>query len=814
MTRYVCIHGHFYQPPRENPWLEAIEVQDSAYPYHDWNERIAAECYAPNAASRILDERDRIAAIVNNYARISFDFGPTLLSWLQEKSPETYAAVLDADRESRERFSGHGSALAHAYNHVILPLASPRDQRTQVLWGIADFSRRFGRPPEGMWLPETAMDLASLEVLAACGIRFTVLAPSQALRSRPLGATQWSDARAGAVDTTRAYRVALPSGGTIEVFFYDGGISRDVAFGGLLHSGEQFAARLLAASGVGQSPALVHIATDGETYGHHHPHGDMALAFALRAIGAAEDTRLTNYGEFLETHPPTDEAEILENTSWSCVHGLERWRSDCGCSSGAHPRWNQAWRAPLRAALDELRDGVARPFEESAGELLRDPWSARDAYAEVLLDRSAESVGRFFDAHALRTLSAAERTRALKLLELQRHGLLMYTSCGWFFDDVAGIEALQVLQYAGRVVQLAEDLFGNGFENRFRSSLAAAQSNRPAEGDGRQIYDRHIRPARVDLAKVGGHYAVRSLFEPYAPAARIYCYSVEREDFRIAETGKMKLGLGRARFTSEITGETERLAFGALHLGDHNVHGGVEPAPEDPAYETAAAALQHAFARADVPGVLRLLDSGFSGEAVSLKQLFRDEQRRILRIILESTREEAEEALRQIHERHLPLMRFLADVGSPLPRVFRATAEFVINADLRRALEAERLDASGVSALLEEAAREKVPVDAETLEYLLSQRLERFAREFAGEPGDLSRLETLRQAVELARRFPFPLRLWPVQNAFWRSLREEYTPMRARAESGDLEARAWLESVTALSERLTVRLPGEAEPRS
>jgi alpha-amylase/alpha-mannosidase (GH57 family) len=812
MPRYVCIHGHFYQPPRENPWLEAVEVQDSAYPYHDWNERIAAECYAPNAASRILDEQQRIAAIVNNYARISFDFGPTLLSWLEEKAPDAYAAVLDADRESRERFSGHGSALAHVYNHVILPLATSRDRRTQVVWGIADFRRRFGRAPEGMWLPETAVDVESLEVLAESGIRFTVLAPHQALRYRKAGESEWIDAPEAGIASTQAYRMALPSGRAIDLFFYDGAISREVAFGGLLHSGQQFAARLLsAAAGEDAGASLVHIATDGETYGHHHPHGDMALAYALRAIDAAEDVRLTNYGEFLEKHPPSFEVEIRENTSWSCEHGIRRWGGDCGCATGAHPLWNQAWRAPLREALDELRDRVAPPFEEKAGELLRDPWAAREAYVDVVLDRSPGNVERFFAAHALRPLSRAERTVALKLLELQRHAMLVYTSCGWFFDDLAGIEALQVLRYAGRVVQLAEELFGGPFEERFRASLAKAHSNRASEGNGGQIYDRHIRPARVDLPKLGGHYAVRSLFEPYAPEARIYCYEVEREDFRIAETGKMKLGLGRARFTSEITGESERLAFGALHLGDHNVHGGVAPAPEDAAYEAAAAAVEHAFARADVPEVLRLLDAGLGRHAVSLKLLFRDEQRRILRIILESSREEAEEALRQIHERHLPLMRFLADLGSPLPRVFRATAEFVINAGLRRVLGAETLDVSGVGALLEEAVREKVPLDAETLEYLFAQRLERFAREFGERPEDPERLETLRRAVELSRRFPFPVRLWPAQNAFWRALQQAYPSALDRAQSGDAAASAWVESATALAERLSVRMPGEAE---
>jgi hypothetical protein len=345
--------------------------------------------------------------------------------------------------------------------------------------------------------------------------------------------------------------------------------------------------------------------------------------------------------------------------------------------------------------------------------------------------------------------------------------MLMFTSCGWFFDDLAGIEGLQVLQYAGRVAQLAGKLFGDTSEERLRDSLSRARSNRSWEGDGREVWDRHVRPARVDLSTVGGHYVVRSLFEPYAPETRLYCYEVEREDFRLAEIEKMKLGLGRARFRSRITGESERLAFGALHLSDHNVHGRVAPAPEDAAWETLAGKLLHAFERADVPGVLRGLDASLGGEVVSLKLLFRDEQRRILRLVLESTRAEAEEALRRIHESHLPLLRFLADLNTPLPRVFRATAEFVINSGLRRALEREPLDVAAIGALLDEAARERIPLDAETLEFLLRQRLERFARNFAASPEDPARIETLRRGVELAKRFPFPVRLWAVQNSFW-----------------------------------------------
>ena len=338
MERYICIHGHFYQPPRENPWLETVEVQDSAYPYHDWNERITAECYAPNTAVRIVDGQNRIVRIVNNFARISFNFGPTLLAWLERADPDVYAAILAADRESRFRFSGHGSALAQVYNHMILPLANRRDRTTQVAWGLRDFQRRFGRFPEGIWLPETAVDLATLDVLAEQGLLFTILAPHQARRIRSLSgrARTWRDLIDGTIDPSMAYLVRLPSGRTLSVFFYDGPISRSVAFDGLLRYGEDLAHRLASAFVSTRTwPQLVHIATDGETYGHHHRYGDMALAYALDYIESHQLARLTNYGEYLEKHPPLYEVEIVENTSWSCIHGIERWRSDCGCNCGS-----------------------------------------------------------------------------------------------------------------------------------------------------------------------------------------------------------------------------------------------------------------------------------------------------------------------------------------------------------------------------------------------------------------------------------------------------------------------------------------------
>jgi alpha-amylase/alpha-mannosidase (GH57 family) len=440
--RYVCIHGHFYQPPRENPWLEEIELQDSAYPYHDWNERIAAECYAPNTASRLLDGEGRITGIVNNYSKISFNFGPTLLAWMERHDPSTYIAILEADKLSRKRFSGHGSALAQAYNHIIMPLANSRDKRTQIIWGIEDFQKRFGREPEGMWLPETAVDTETLEILAEQRIKFTILAPSQARCFRKIGENQeWQGVEGSKIDPTTSYLCRLASGRTLYLFFYDGPISQEVAFGGLLKNGEAFVQKLMGAFSEGRDqPQIVHIATDGETYGHHHRFGDMALAFCLHFIESSDLLTLTNYGEFLEKYPPIHEVQIFENSSWSCAHGVERWRNDCGCNSGMHSGWHQKWRGPLRGALDALRDQLIPAYTREASLYFKDPWQARDHYIEVILDRGEESIEAFLKKHTARELSKEEKSRVLKLLELQRHAMLMYTSCGWFFDEISGPE--------------------------------------------------------------------------------------------------------------------------------------------------------------------------------------------------------------------------------------------------------------------------------------------------------------------------------------------------------------------------------------
>ena len=807
MERYICIHGHFYQPPRENPWLEYVELQDSAYPYHDWNERVAAECYAPNSASRILDSEGYITQIVKNYSKISFNFGPTLLDWMQSTTPEIYKAVLDADQESQQAFSGHGSALAQPYNHMILPLANRRDRYTQIRWGIRDFEHRFQRKPEGMWLPETAVDLETLDILAELGIQFTILAPHQAGRVRKIGTDAWNDVSGGKIDPTMAYELRLPSGRKLGLFFYNDPIARAVAFEGLLATGEAFARRLTGAfSQEPSQPQLVHIANDGETYGHHHRFGDMALAFALHYIETNNLAKITNYGEYLEKHPPTHEVEVVENTSWSCPHGVERWRNDCGCNDGRHPKWNQAWRAPLRQALDWLRDTVAPKYEEKARQFLKDAWAARDDYIEVILDRSPENVQQFLSRHTTRELSPAEVITVLKLLELQRHAMLMYTSCGWFFDDLSRIETVQVIHYAGRVVQLAQELFGDDTERHFLELLGSAKSNIPEHGDGRRIYENFVKPSMIDLTKVAAHFAISSLFEEYGEQANIYCYHIDVDDYRSSVAGKSKLAVGRAKVTSGITGESGLLSFGVLHFGDHNVNAGVRGYEAEEAYQTMLQEVTKTFCGADFPEVIRLLDKHFGTSTYSLKDLFRDEQRKALDSILESTLSDIEVAYRQLYEHHFTPMRFLSDLGNPVPKAFYSAAEFILNSDLHRELGSQPLEVERIKGLLDEAKTWKVELDSEGLGYRLQQNLGEMMAKFVATPEDTVLLGSLVAAVEMARSVPFVVDFWQVQNLYYQMLHANYLEFKKRAEQGDQAAKEWAAQFVSLGKHLSIRV--------
>jgi len=804
--KYVCIHGHFYQPPRENPYLEAIELQDSAYPYHDWNERITAECYAPNAASRIVDSENRILQLLNNYARLSFNFGPTLLSWLKDQAPRVYQAILEADTESGQRFSGHGSAIAQAYNHMILPLANRRDKVTQVKWGIRDFESRFGRRPEGMWLPETAVDVETLEVLAENGIQFTILAPRQAQSVRPRNSSKYEDVSDARIDPARAYSAELPSKRRISLFFYDGPISQGVAFERLLDDGKRFADRLISGfSETRKGPQLVHIATDGESYGHHHHYGEMALSYALNEIEKGNIARLTNYGEFLERHPPKHVVEIVENSSWSCVHGVERWRSDCGCNSGGHP-WNQQWRAPLRAALDWLRDTLAPIFESRLAEYFREPWASRDDYIRVILDRSEPSRQAFFADHAIRPLEAKEQVTVLKLLEMQRHALLMYTSCGWFFDELSGLETVQVIHYAGRALQLAEECSGRSIEPEFLLQLAKAKSNLSEHEDAAKIHQKWVKPAVVDIGRVAAHYAISSLFETYAEKTRIYCYEAERVRYSVEAEGKIRLATGCAQFRSTITEEYSALDFAALHLGDPKLTAGVRPADcSSPDEEQTK--LVEAFGHADTAEAIRLLDQAYGKNIFSLRLLFRDEQRKITNLILNESLNSAAAVYRTVFESQAPLIRFLNGLEIPVPNALKAAAEIALNSQLQQYLDRPELDTDSIQGLLREAAASKIALDSTTLEYKTRKRLEKEASEFAANPADPSAVERILKLLELIPALPFPVILWEAQNVCYRPLITAFQQNGWRSPDADPIAERRHEDLTRLATQLRISLP-------
>lgn len=798
--RFVCIHGHFYQPPRENAWLEAVETQDSASPYHDWNERITVECYGTNASARILDSHDRIAKIVNNYSSISFNFGPTLLSWMEQRAPQTYAAILDADRVSRDRFNGHGSAIAQAYNHMIMPLANARDQATQVRWGLRDFEHRFGRRPEGMWLPETAVDIASLEALAAEGIVFTILEPHQAARWRRIGEDDWTE-QPGGIDPTIPYLCKLPSGRSIILFFYDGPISRAVAFEKLLARGEHLAHRLLGAfSDMRNHPQLVNIATDGETYGHHHLHGDMALAYALDYINERKLARLANYPSFLAENPPLHEVEIHQRTSWSCIHGIGRWERDCGCSTGGGAGWNQQWREPLRHALNWLRDQCIDIFEKTGDRIFHDAWAARDDYINVILDRSDENVARFIAAHVVQP--DAEVT-ALELLEMQRYAMLMFTSCGWFFNEVSGIETVQVLHYAARVMQLAEKLAGRSLELDFLQLVAGAKSNLPQFGDARQIYEREVKPTRLDLRRVAGHYAVASLFDHFEPEDDVYCYRVRQLDFDTFRAGRAKMAVGSIEVTSRITHERAAFEFAVIHLGETELTGGVRHPTSPEHYEAMKRDLSEDMRVNGVSSVIRVLDEYFSEPLLSIRALFRDEQRRILNFLCNATLADAESAFHQLHERYDPLMRFHATLGVPLPKVLRTAAEFDVNIQLRRLLENDDLPLSEIDERLREAHDEGVMLDETTL-FALERAVEGAARSFVADPEDLGALQRWETLVALIRDAQMKINLRVPQNEYYKMKKSVRPVVAATAGNGSPTAGRWLQHFDGLGEKLGI----------
>ncbi|HKC99621.1 MAG TPA: DUF3536 domain-containing protein [Methylomirabilota bacterium] len=766
MNRAIVVHGHFYQPPRENPWLESVEVQDSAAPFHDWNERVTAECYAPNTAARRVDDGNRVLDIVNNFEKISFNIGPTLFAWLERHRPDVYAKIIAADRASVAA-RGHGNAIAQVYNHMIMPLATRRDKVTQVRWGIEDFRARFGREPEGLWLPETAVDNESLEVLAEAGVKFTVLAPHQAYQIRALDAEAWEDV-SGGIDPSRAYLWRGPRGLSLALFFYDGPISRAIAFERLLERAENLVSWLNAAFSDARTwPQLVHCATDGETYGHHSRFGEMALAAAVQQIEAEGTAALTNYGAFLAANPPTHEVEIREQTSWSCAHGIERWRSDCGCRTRGD--WHQRWRAPLRDALDWLRDQIDPLFEGRASAHLKDPWAARDEFATVLLDRSPGRLEAFFATHARGQLEPAARVEARRLLELERNRLLMYTSCGWFFDEISAIEPAQILRYAAMALQYLNDLGGGRLEDEFVRRLAAAPSNVPAMRDGAEVYRRLIRPTSVNLSRVATHYAITGLLAEYPADARVYAYRVERLDQARETADGTTLAVAHVRVSAETTGESREMVYALAHFGGHDFSCGVRTWDDQATYDALKADLLARCARQSVADLVRGLDEYFPGGLSSLGHLFLDERRRVLANVIRATLERHEETYRKIWEENRKLVHYLRDADAPIPEALAIIARHV----LEQQVSLELLSVPDLTtipdrvvAIADEAKALGVTLDLIPQRFVVQSAVARVL-ELVAESPSRERVAQASALIDGARRLGIRYGHWATQNRFF-----------------------------------------------
>ena len=681
--KFLTIHGHFYQPPRENPWLEAIEFQDSATPFHDWNERITKECYNPNSVSKIVDNRNRILDVVNNYEKMSFNFGPTLLSWLEHNSPQTYERIIKADIESINEHNGHGNAMAQVYNHIIMPLANENDKQTQVKWGIKDFEYRFGRKPEGIWLAETAVDDDTLRVLVENGIKFTVLSPYQALKMRKNGDKEWTDVSWGNIDPARSYRYYIKSAPDkyIDLFFYDGAISRSVAFDELLKDGNKFIRRLKEGySEARKYPQLINIATDGESYGHHTKFGDMALSYVLKIRAEDEGFILTNYAEYLDKYRSDYEVDIKQASSWSCFHGVGRWCDDCGCSTGGHPGWNQKWRKPLRNALDYLRDELIKIYEkESVNYFNSNCWGVRNEYINVILDRSETNIKQFQKKFFIEELTDDDKVKAMKLLEMQRQALLMYTSCGWFFSEISGIETVQIMKYAARAMQLASEFSKKSPEKKFLEILDEAKSNISEFGTGKNIYEKLVKPSVITQKQITSLWGISSLYEDFEDEEDVYCYTIKRHDYQKTQKGNSTFIVSHVEVKSKITLETTDQIFALMQFSGGDFHCAIKEFPGEKEYNEIKDKLILTYSRNPLTEIIRSLDESFGKEYFTLKDIFIEERRKILQIMLKGKLEKFAQIYQDMYDEGKGSIYHMQNLGLTVPNEFKISANYALS---------------------------------------------------------------------------------------------------------------------------------------
>ncbi|MDS3859376.1 DUF3536 domain-containing protein [Thermosynechococcaceae cyanobacterium BACA0444] len=799
---YITIHGHFYQPPRENPYLEAVEHQPSASPFHDWNERIYHECYRPNAFARIFNDRGDVIDIVNNYEYLSFNIGPTLFSWLERYDLEVYQRIIAADRASCQRLNSHGNAIAQVYNHIILPLANHQDKVTQIRWGKADFQQRFGREPEGMWLAEAAVDYPTLEVLIQEGIKFIVLAPSQALRCRPRPSSNnpdpaWYEVAGCQIDPNRPYRCFLPAGNQetdfIDVFFYDGPISRDMGFSDLLNSSQFLAGRLgQAVRHDHRELQLISVATDGETFGHHKKDAEKALAYALKVEFPQRGWQVSNYAHYLSLQSPTWEVVLKPVTAWSCAHGVDRWQADCGCGGGG--AWHQRWRQPLRESLNWLRDELTDIYETLAAEFFTDGWAARNAYIEVIQDRSPERLEKFFQAWQQHSLTANERVDALRLLEMQRYGLLMFTSCGWFFEEISRPEGVQILRYAARALELAADVSGVQLEAEFSQRLAAAPSNVEAFGNGAGVYQQLVKSSQISLQQVAAHYGMNSLFTNYPTQHHLYCYDIVQNDYLRQQMGNLTLAIGQITLTSDVTRESQALVMAVLHMGGWDFHCCLKPFQGRADYAETKACLLNALQQGSTAKVLLTLTQAFGETAYGLNDLFAEDRHRLMHALTQTTLNRLDQLYSQVYRDNYGILMGFQRDGLAVPQELQVAASVALTHQAKAALKSveqeladpQNLPSSNLPQYLIqlEAIAEEARVLGCSLnlgpesQHLEQQILQVLWHLFHNCDPDrlIALVPLLSQIMIIAHRLHLDLNLEPMQELYFQTLKTLFTP--------------------------------------
>ena len=769
---YLTIHGHFYQPPRENPWTEEIDRELSAEPYHDWNERVNEECYRANAFARILADDGRVVDILNNYAYLSFNFGPTLLSWIRAHAPDVYERIRQGDAAGLERV-GHGNAIAQVYNHIIMPLANRRDKVTQVRWGLADFRFHFGREAEAMWLAETAVDVETLEVLAGARMRYVILAPGQARRIRPLSSTSaadWQDVSGGTVDPSRAYLCRLPSGRSLAVFFYDGPLSHLAGYGDLTNNSQRLVSAMASATDAKRGhPQLIHIAVDGETFGHHKKQSELTLVYAFTHEARQRGFTVTNYAAYLDAAPPAWEVEIKPNTAWSCAHGLGRWSQNCGCRADGPAHWHQRWRGPLRAGLDRLRDGLAELFEREGRTIgLKDPWQARDAYGDVLADRTPARIDGFLRAETGdKKLTETQRQRALTLLEMQRQAMLMYTSCGWFFTEISGLESTQVLKYAAHAIDLASSFGANGFTANLLADLEKAESNVPDYGTGAGVYRKLVLPATIGPEQVAASYAINELVKPFPVRHHRHAYQIEQIESHTRQVGGYRLNGGYLSLTSDFTGGASRWMYAAVHLGGYNFAASVVRCDDAAAYQAASDRYREAIRGAkSQTEFIQVLQSAVGQSIYGLGELPPPDRRRVLKHLDEEVLEGLSRSYEQIYAEHMGTISALLDAHMPVPPELRLAAEFTLSHRLQSgaaklAQHSDETAEAEVAQVLGLARRYSIRLErgpaVQTLEQAVIDQVQVLVQAPEAEPR-LERYNQLNRLLAAAERLGFDLR--------------------------------------------------------